>query len=474
MISSNNKTASSQRKVIAHQTNDTKTFEFNVKDGKLMILTIYHPSGHILNETRLLNGKMISYKIFEEVERDSLQTDGDTPEITSKLEHEIQLGEDNILNYCRFYDLTSSKLSYEGGFVDGKKSGCGKKFYDSGNVLYDGNWLNDNMSGEGTLYHENGNIKYNGHFQKGKKNGHGKSFFANGNKSYEGRYCMNMIIGDAKVFHSNGSLHMTGKFDYNFFKGICFNENTIKEYEGEMNFNSETEEYVKQGNGTNYWPNGHELYAGEWKANKLDGYGSVFYNNGVVNYNGQFIENLYHGFGSKHDVTGILMCEGQWKDGKLDSINLTDRQQQKGYQIKHLPDRIFVGELRNGNKTGYGEYYFRNTGLRFFEGNFEDDIYNGLCKQYFNKTIQTNNQAINHIGYKLNDKWHGRLYFYDKNGKFMYRVFNENSKYIDKFRVSYKKNGELDFANSYKGELYLQDDFRREQGLDFLFWSEKF
>lgn len=322
-----NKTDSNQLKVITHQKNDTKSFEFTLKDGKLMNIKIFQPTGQMLNETRLIDGKIVSYKHYHEASEDAPNPFIDNIESTqqaSKLEYEVLLGQDRSLNHCKFYDKTTNNVIYDGGFIDSKKSGYGKKFYSSGKLLYDGTWLNDLMDGEGIVYFENGNVKYNGSFLRGKKNGNGVTFFSDGNKCYEGRYCMDNIIGDAKVFHSNGNLYMTGKFDFEYFKGFTFDENSQKRYEGEMTFDSTTQKYIRQGTGDSYWSNGQIEYSGGWESNKAEGYGNFNYTNGKLRYNGQFKDNKYNGFGAKYDESGRLMAEGQWKDGKFEIISLTD------------------------------------------------------------------------------------------------------------------------------------------------------
>lgn len=109
---------------------------------------------------------------------------------------------------------------------------------------------------------------------------------------------------------------------------------------------------------------------------------------------------------------------------------------------------------------GYGEQYYKANGFRYFEGYFLNDKHNGLCKKYYD--TQPHHQNLWHIGYKIDNKWHGRLNFYSENGKFSSRVFNQNNKYVENFRVFYDKTGGIDLEKSYKGEDYSFEDFRRE------------
>lgn len=426
---------------------------------------------------------MTSYKIHKEtVCDDRNQGKNDKP----KLDYEINLDNNKILNNYKFYDSETSKLIYEGRYLNNKKSGYGIEYHKNGNELYkgdfmenkksgngtifdennkklySGNWLDDEMNDQGTLYYNSGTVQFSGIFLVGKKNGFGTSFDENGNKNYEGNWSMDKMMGLGKKFYSFGGLHMEGHFGDGIFNGLIYNQNGIKTYEGKMIYKTEMEIYVKQGKGDLYYDNSVKEYSGQWSFNKFDGSGTLFYRNGNVKYSGQFRNDKFHGFGAKYDLCEKLMCMGHWHDGKLEIINLTDEQLLKGYQsIDYGDAEIYIGEVRNKVGSGYGELYDKETGFKYFEGFYDNDKSMGLCKYYHEN--QNDQMTICNIGYKTAGKWNGVVYKYYQNGKHNTRVFcKENNRLDSKFKVEYLSTGKIDFEKSYKGEVYLMEDLHKE------------
>lgn len=473
----------------SEEKNGSKLFELLTKNDKLINIKIYHPNGEILNETSLVDGKMISYKIYNE--KTTIDKDDSINGIPN-LDYEIKLDGNKILSHYKFYDPDTNKLTYEGGYVRNKKSGYGSEYYKNGKLiyqgyyhenkrtgygnefskkdklLYSGNWFNNEMHDQGELYYDNANIKYCGMFIKGYRNGFGTSYDKNGNKNFQGNWYNDKVTGNGKVYYSDGNLFLEGYFDNEYFKGVCYNENNIKTYDGEMTFQPENKKqimtnglFTKNGHGTSFFETGTKEYSGEWKENKFTGNGTLHYKDGSVKFNGEFNNGKFHGFGAKYDLCEDLMVVGQWYEGKLESVNLTDEHQLKGYEAIG-ENNIFVGEIHNGKKSGYGEEYQRKNGLKLFEGYYKKDEYDGLGKQYYHGNLP-DHQALQYLGTKFNNFWHGYSYNYHSNGKFMYRVFCRDNKQIgNKFTIEYKKNGAIDFEKSHNGDLYLVKEFNND------------
>ena len=92
----------------------------------------------------------------------------------------------------------------------------------------------------------------------------------------------------------------------------------------------------KNGKGIFKWNDGC-MYYGEYKDNKMDGFGSCYNSSGVLIYEGQWKSNQIHG-------TGTYI----WSDSKK-----------------------YVGEFRNGKKHGYGSFYL--DGELVYEGTWKFD-----------------------------------------------------------------------------------------------------
>lgn len=504
MTISSLKTNSNKFKVLREENNDQPQFEFIIKDDKLIKIKIYYPSGEILNETDLFNGKIFCYKIFKEKSIDVNRNFSNYPnafiaptnnneynnynhlhnnnrfngpgnffpeqpsyftgnrsnslnqeniKLVSKLSYELNLDKDENLNNYKCYDLDSGKLTYEGGYLNRKKSGYGTDFYPNGNIQYQGNWLNDKMNDQGILYYENTRIKYQGRFLRGKRDGFGVFYYLNGNKKFEGNWKNDQMNDDNKTFYENGKLFMKGTFSDENFDGIKYQESGIKAFEGQMTLNTEERLWYKNGYGESYYDEGKSHYNGEWNHDNFDGYGTLCHPNGNIKFIGHFEESKFNGYGAKFDYNGNLMCMAQWSDDKIESMNLTDEHLLKGYQIIDFCNSIYVGGVCHGTKSGYGEIYDKTTGLRYFEGNHFNGKADGLCKQYYKTNYD--HQVLHAIGYMSQDKWYGFRMEYYTNGKLNNRKFNEYNFFEtgNKFEMIYFKDGSIDFSKSHKGEL---------------------
>jgi hypothetical protein len=60
---------------------------------------------------------------------------------------------------------------------------------------------------------------------------------------------------------------------------------------------------------------GQEFYEGDWKNDKMEGYGIYNYSNGDV-YEGQWLDNMHHGTGKMYFTDGSRY-EGEWKEHRM-------------------------------------------------------------------------------------------------------------------------------------------------------------
>ena len=440
--------------VISEEKNNKKQFEFMLKNDKLSKITIYYDNGQIQNETCLDDGKIISYKFYQEMNTRYY--------VDSKLFYEINLDKNNLLKHYKFYNSDTQIITYEGEYVNNKKTGYGKEYYSNGNVSYEGNWVDDSFYGEGINYYENGIIEFNGLYERGKKNGFGTSYFEDGSKKSEENWSNDVRFGNNKIFHKNGHIEMDGYFNDDYFKGLSYRENGLKMYGGEMARDS-SDKYFNNGIGDSFHANGVKYYSGQWRNNQYDGFGKLYYENGDIQYNGNFKDNCYDGFGAKHDQCGKLMCIGSWKSGNLENITITNECQLKAHKLIKTDSYITIGAIVNGFISGYTEKYNRYTGLRTYEGFYceRGEKNYGKFKQFDEN--EDNHQILSYIGNIKGTSWHGYFYQYNWNGKFNRRIMYENGNEVqNKFTVYYNDDGNIDFNQSHKGELYLVGDFERE------------
>ena len=116
------------------------------------------------------------------------------------------------------YDDYSGKLIFEGEYLNGKRHGKGKEYYDSGELRFEGEYRNDlrwngkgydqlnNIiyelkSGKGLIkeYYGIDELKFEGEYINGKRNGKGKEYhYDNGNLEFEGEYLNDKKNGKGK------------------------------------------------------------------------------------------------------------------------------------------------------------------------------------------------------------------------------------------------------------------------------------
>ena len=124
-------------------------------------------------------------------------------------------------------------------------------------------------------------------------------------------------------------------------------ENFYNEY-GEK-YVGETDKCLKNGKGLLYYNDENEIierYEGDFKNNKKEGYGFIFWKNGN-------------------------MCEGSFKNDKLDGKGI----------FNYIKGNKYIGEFKKGVKNGKGIYYYPNGNI--YDGNWENGLKEGYGILFF-------------------------------------------------------------------------------------------
>ena len=87
------------------------------------------------------------------------------------------------------YTIINNNLIFEGDYIDGKRTGYGKEYYeekfeDKMIIKYKGKYLNGKRNGKGVEYYNNGEIKFEGIYLFGQRY-KGKGYDSNGKNIYE-------------------------------------------------------------------------------------------------------------------------------------------------------------------------------------------------------------------------------------------------------------------------------------------------
>jgi len=123
----------------------------------------------------------------------------------------------NINGIGKEYD-DDNNLSFESEYLNGKRKGKGKEFYDNV-VIFDGIYLNRERNRKGKEFYDDGKLKFDGIYLNGKRNGKGKEFYDDGKLKFDGEY-LNDLKCKGKGYNNQGNVIYKLKNSKQFTKEI--------------------------------------------------------------------------------------------------------------------------------------------------------------------------------------------------------------------------------------------------------------
>ena len=257
-------------------------------------------------------------------------------------------------------------------------------------------------------------------------------------------YYLNIIKRHKEILDDGIEVQIQSPFKYNSF--IYFGEFSVEKniphgsgiliYKNGDKYYGMFQNGKKNIAGIYYFKKNGGRYEGEWKDNKMNGYGKYFYPNGTI-YEGYFKDNIRDGVGilttSKGDVYKTI-----WKGGNVSDYG----------RIIYHDGKNYEGYIHNYQKHSCGILTYPN-GDKFI-GNFKED-----------------NFSVGHYQYKNGNSYFGYYNEFNQKhgyGKFKYLTIGEvyegyfaNDKRQGIGRYFYS-NGDI-----YTG--YLYDDLRNGFGI---------
>ena len=193
-----------------------------------------------------------------------------------------------------------------------------------------------------------------------------------------------------QYIHENGRKEYEGQWKEDKLDGFGIEYRSIreKEYEGQW------KEGKYDGFGIKY-KYGKKYYEGEWKEGKPDGFGIVYHDNGRKEYEGQWKQRDFDGFGIKYHKDGENRYEGQWKKDQLDGFGIQYKDEKKTYEGQWKEDKpdgfgilyfengevAYEGQSKNGEPDGFGIVY-RENGKKEYEGQWKEGEPDGFGIRY--------------------------------------------------------------------------------------------
>eukprot|EP00486_Rosalina_sp_Unknown_P003483 CAMPEP_0201568190 /NCGR_PEP_ID=MMETSP0190_2-20130828/9137_1 /ASSEMBLY_ACC=CAM_ASM_000263 /TAXON_ID=37353 /ORGANISM="Rosalina sp." /LENGTH=208 /DNA_ID=CAMNT_0047989041 /DNA_START=85 /DNA_END=711 /DNA_ORIENTATION=- len=128
--------------------------------------------------------------------------------------------------------------TFEGDFVDGKKTGQGIYFWKEQNATYDGEWNEDVRTGNGKFTYPDGS-KYVGQWKENQRSGKGIMTYPNGD-SYDGEFKNGLRDGQGTYSYDNDKSNLTGNWENDKFVSGKWRWNDKTQFVGAFNNNIPT------------------------------------------------------------------------------------------------------------------------------------------------------------------------------------------------------------------------------------------
>ncbi|MGE8034025.1 AAA family ATPase [Lysinibacillus sp. KCTC 33748] len=208
---------------------------------------------------------------------------------------------------------------------------------------------------------------------------------------------------EKEILYPDGTLMYRGGVKKNDFgHDIYDGKGTLFDQKGELLFEGEFVNHMKQGNGIMYLK-GQIIYQGEFIQNKKQGNG-ILYKGGHVYYEGHFRNDLMEGY-------GVLYYE---EDGIAPFKDLRE-------QNPHLNQPQYEGDFVHGMKKGKGKQYYP-SGFLQYEGDFIWNHMQGAGKLYYGPESPSAEELAKGItsllydGYFFENMKHGKGKNYSRQG----------------------------------------------------------
>lgn len=123
-------------------------------------------------------------------------------------------------------------------------------------------------------------------------------------------------------------------------------------YENGNIYEGEWKDDKRNGQGKFYTPKGGNTYNGGWEDDKKGGYGTITWDDGTINYQGGFKNGQPDGQGITYDK-GKKVYDGEWKNGKKNGKGILNYETKDG-------TLIYTGYFVNDAFEGQGTYTFND------------------------------------------------------------------------------------------------------------------
>ena len=104
----------------------------------------------------------------------------------------------------------TGSIESEISYIEGKKHGLHKNWYDNGQLLFHTLYLDNKSHGEHKHWYENGQLSFHYFYSHDILNGTMREWHENGQLAFQGRYKNGKMVGIWKEWYANGQLSFEG------------------------------------------------------------------------------------------------------------------------------------------------------------------------------------------------------------------------------------------------------------------------
>lgn len=256
---------------------------------------------------------------------------------------------------------------------------------------------------------------------------------------------------EKELFYPSGIIMYRGGVKKNDFgHDIYDGKGTLFDQEGELLFEGEFVNHMKQGNGIMYLK-GQLIYQGEFIQNKKQGHG-ILYKDGHIHYEGHFRNDLMDGY-------GVLYYEEE----------VIRPYQTLRAQYPHLNQPQYEGDFVHGMKKGKGKQYYPNGFLQY-EGDFIWHHMQGAGKLYYPTESPTAEELargvtnLHYEGHFFEDLKHGKGKVYSRDG-----ILEAEGQFKEDMMTGqgtlYYANGQASYIGDLvQGKKHGRGDYYNEEG----------
>eukprot|EP00347_Sterkiella_histriomuscorum_P004159 403361531 len=328
----------------------TATMKREGQNGKFYFLNGDRYEGEWVKDVRQGKGKLFFYKggEFEGTFKDDEIYDG-----------KLKDKDDNIF---------INEMKSGGYFLRGKLNGLGKGLFANGDE-YEGEFRDGVFSGKGKITYKNldqtyyEEAVYVGQFRNHKREGYGEMKWNIGKEQFKGwwrndqRYKGCMSLSDGNIYDGewkNDVFHGKGQLKFKAHK---------KGEEG-ITFEGQFEDGHQQPEGKLFYPNG-DIYIGQIDEYKKDGKGIMYLNNGDIQ-DCFWIDERKNGTGFIQYQNGDCF-KGEFRDDKIDGF---------GTFFIQATLELYIGNWINNNRQGQAYIIYKDQ-AKYYEGNFKNNKMDG-------------------------------------------------------------------------------------------------